>query len=69
MVLSSKQLQIINKIISEHPQHPGIKELSSKQLQLQLIKKVNSEQPKHPVLMVVYTKQLQLIEKVRSERT
>ena len=61
MVLSSKKLQIINKIISEHPQHPGIKELSSKQLQLQLIKKVKSERA-YPNLRVLSRKQLELVE-------
>ena len=62
MVLSSKQLQIIKKINSEHPQHPGIKELSSKQLQLQLIKKVKSEQTYYPNLRVLSRKQLELVE-------
>ena len=34
MVLSSKQLQIIKKINSEHPQHPVLMVVYTKQLQL-----------------------------------
>ena len=61
-MMSSKHLQLIIEIKSEHRQHSTLKVLSTEYLQL--IEKLNSEYQLHPGLRVLTNKHFQLIEEL-----